>query len=248
EAVRRYNGLNLYYNKNFSNGWLAQASYTWSRLEGNYSGLFRADTNQLSPNLTRDFDLLTLTINRDGPLPGNRTHAFKAFGAREFRLGKDMSLNLGGGYRARSGSPLNYLGFHPRRSGSETFILPRGSAGELPWVHNVDGHLGFDRKLSNDYTLSLSVDVFNVFNFQQVTNVDQTFTFTQVHPIEGGGSPADVESCREGADTCKVKVFTTGVAAENSPAITPGDINPNFKKPTAYQAPRSVRFGVKLSF
>jgi outer membrane receptor protein involved in Fe transport len=247
-ARRDYDAVNVYYTKAFANQWLAQVSYTWSSLQGNYSGLFRADTGQLSPNLTRDFDLLTLTINRDGPLPGNRTHAFKVFGAKEFQLGKDMSFNVGGGYRARSGSPLNYLGYHPRRSGSETFILPRGSAGELPWVHNLDTHLGLNRKLFGDYTLSLTLDVFNVFNFQGVTAVDQTFTSTQVHPIEGGGSPADVEACREEGGACKVKVYDSSLSPESSPTLSPGDINPNFKKPTAYQAPRSIRLGMKLSF
>ena len=248
EARRDYDAVNVYYNKTFSNQWLAQVSYTWSSLRGNYSGLFRADTGQLSPNLTRDFDLLSLTVNRDGPLPGDRRHAFKAFGAKEFQLGRDMSLNVGGGYRARSGAPLNYLGFHPRRSGSETFILPRGSAGRMPWVHNLDTHVGLNRKLSKNYTLSLTLDVFNLFNFQQVTAVDQTFTFTQVHPIEGGGSPADVEACREEGGACKVKVFTTGVPVEDAAAITASDVNPNFKKPIAYQTPRSIRFGMKLSF
>lgn len=244
-ARRDYDAVNVYYTKSFSDGWLAQVSYTWSTLRGNYSGLFRADTGQLSPNLTRDFDLLSLTVNRDGPLPGDRTHSFKAFGAKEFRITKDISVDIGGGYRARSGAPLNYLGYHPLRSGAETFILPRGSAGRLPWVHNVDGHLGVSRKLSGDYTLSLSLDVFNLFNFQQVTDVDQVFTYTKVLPIEQGGKAADVESCRDAstASACLVKVSATGNAA-----ITPADVNPNFKNPIAYQAPRSVRFGVKLSF
>lgn len=243
-ARRDYDAVNVYYTKSFSDGWLAQLSYTWSSLRGNYSGLFRADTNQLSPNLTRDFDLLSLTVNRDGPLPGDRTHAFKAFGAKEFRLGRDLSLDIGGGYRARSGSPLNYLGYHPRRSGSETFILPRGSAGRMPWVHNVDGHVGINQRLSSDYTLSVTLDVFNVFNFQQVTAVDQTFTTTRVHAIEVDGKPADVESCRtdEPSPSCRV------LATSTNTAITNADINPNFKKPIAYQAPRSIRFGVKLSF
>nr|WP_239470018.1 TonB-dependent receptor [Archangium violaceum] len=246
EARRDYDAVSLYYNKAFSNQWLAQVSYTWSSLRGNYSGLFRADTGQISPNLTRDFDLLSLTVNRDGPLPGDRTHSFKAFGAREFQLGKQMSINVGGGYRARSGAPLNYLGYHPRRSGSETFILPRGSAGRLPWVHNVDAHLGLNRKLSGDYMLSLTLDAFNVFNFQQVTAVDQTFTFTQVHPIENGGSPDDVEGCRDDGGRCRVYVSSSPL--DNPTAITPSEVNPNFKKPIAYQTPRSIRFGVKLSF
>ena len=247
-ARRDYDAVNVYYTKAFSNQWLAQVSYTWSSLQGNYSGLFRADTGQLSPNLTRDFDLLSLTVNRDGPLPGNRTHAFKAFGAKEFQLGKDLSLNVGGGYRVRSGAPLNYLGYHPRRSGSETFILPRGSAGELPWIHNLDTHVGINRKLFGNYTLSLTLDVFNIFNFQGVTGMDQTFTFTQVHPIEGGGSAADVEACRQDEGDCKVKVYVNNTPVESSARLPSGDINPNFKKPTAYQAPRSIRFGMKLSF
>jgi hypothetical protein len=249
QARRDYDAVNVYYNKVFSNQWLAQVSYTWSHLEGNYSGLFRADTGQLSPNLTRDFDLLSLTVNRDGPLPGNRTHAFKAFGAKEFQLGKDMTIDVGGSFRTRSGAPLNYLGFHPRRSGSETFILPRGSAGELPWVHNVDTHLGFNRKLGGNYTLSFSLDVFNVFNFQEVTARDQTVTFAQVHPIEQGGKPSDVENCLVGESVgadCNVYLATSPL--ENPVRITKSDLNPNFRKPLAYQAPRSIRFGMKLSF
>jgi outer membrane receptor protein involved in Fe transport len=243
EARRHYDAVNVYYQKTFSNGWLAQASYTWSKLRGNYSGLFRADTGQLSPNLTRDFDLPSLAINRDGPLPGDRTHSFKAFGAREFAFTDRTSINVGGSYRSRSGTPLNYLGAHPRRSGSETFILPRGSGGRLPWVHNFDTHVGLNQKLSGDYVLSLSMDVFNLFNFQQYTNVDQTVTTTRVNPIEQGGSPADVSNCldRYGSN-CGVTLVGT------STRVPFEDLNPNFKRPTAYQAPRSIRLGAKLSF
>ncbi|MFY2562208.1 TonB-dependent receptor domain-containing protein [Corallococcus terminator] len=243
EAVRKYDAVNLYYQKGFSNGWLAQASYTWSQLRGNYSGLFRADTGQLSPNLTRDFDLLSLTTNRDGPLPGDRTHSIKVFGAREFQVTNGTSINIGGGYRSRSGTPLNYLGAHPRRSGSETFILPRGSAGRLPWVHNIDTHVGVNQKLAKDYTLTLSLDAFNLFNFQQYTAVDQTLTFTRVYAIEQGGKPADLTACLT-ANNPGCKVIST---ATNLPILT-SDINPNFKRPTAYQAPRSIRLGAKLSF
>ncbi len=247
EARRDYDAVNLYYTKAFSNGWLAQASYTWSSLRGNYSGLFRADTGQLSPNLTRDFDILSLTTNRYGPLPGDRSHAFKVFGAKEFQLTRATSLNVGGGYRARSGSPLNYLGFHPQYSGSETFILPRGSAGRLPWVHNVDGHVGINQRLTGNYTLSLTLDVFNLFNFQQVTDVDQTFTTAEVKPIELNGKPSDVDSClTPGNPACRI--YLASSTAENPVTISASDLNPNFKRPIAYQAPRSIRFGLKLSF
>jgi outer membrane receptor protein involved in Fe transport len=241
-ARRDYDAVNVYYQKSFADLWLAQVSYTWSSLQGNYSGLFRADTGQLSPNLTRDFDLLSLTINRDGPLPGDRTHSLKTFVAREIPLGGRTSLNVGAGYRGRSGAPLNYLGAHPRRSGSETFILPRGSAGRLPWVHNIDAQLNYNQPLGASQTLSFSLEVFNIFNFQEVTAVDQTFTFTRVFPIEDGGSPADLEACRTGQGQCRVLATTNGAP------IAASDINPNFNRPTAYQAPLSVRLGARLSF
>ncbi|RKH46542.1 TonB-dependent receptor domain-containing protein [Corallococcus sicarius] len=242
-AKREYDAVNVYFQRAFTDGWLAQASYTWSNLRGNYSGLFRADTGQLSPNLTRDFDLLTLTVNREGQLPGDRTHSFKAFGAKEFVIGPRTSVNVGGNYRARSGAPINYLGANPRRSGSETFILPRGSAGRLPWVHGVDGHVGLNQRLVKDSVLTVSLDVFNLFNFQQYTEVDQTFTTSRVFAIEQGGTPANLSACLDAlSKDCKVISTTT------NERITQQEINPNFKRPIAYQAPRAIRLGAKLSF
>ena len=47
-----------------SNSWLAQVSYTYSYLRGNYAGLFRPETGQLDPNINSDFDLRSLLENR----------------------------------------------------------------------------------------------------------------------------------------------------------------------------------------
>ena len=43
KAVRDYDAVSVYVNKTFSDLWLMQASYTWSYLRGNYSGLYRPD-------------------------------------------------------------------------------------------------------------------------------------------------------------------------------------------------------------
>ena len=43
KAVRRYDALELTYSRRFSNGWFASASYTLSRLYGNYAGLANSD-------------------------------------------------------------------------------------------------------------------------------------------------------------------------------------------------------------
>jgi hypothetical protein len=71
--------------------------------------------------------------------------------------------------------------------------------------------------------------------------VDQNFTFTRVFALEDGTQLEDLEACKEGG-ACKVIATATGTP------IAPGEVNPNFRRPTAYQAPRSIRLGAKISF
>src|SRR5205823_11643173 len=101
--------VSAYFTKSFSNNWLAQASYTYSYLRGNYAGLFRPETGQLDPNINSDFDLISLLDNRYGPLPGDATHQIKLFGAKVFPISNAMSIDLGVTYRGLSGSPMSYL-------------------------------------------------------------------------------------------------------------------------------------------
>jgi outer membrane receptor protein involved in Fe transport len=229
KAVRDYDAVSLYFTKAFADQWLAQASYTWSSLRGNYSGLFRPDNNQLAPNVTSDFDLISMMQNKNGPLPLDRTHAIKVFGAREFVFSPTTSLNLGLSYRGTSGAPINVTGAQYLYGTGFTFILPRGAGGRLPWVHNVDAHLGLNRKLGQGLTASLTVDSFNLFNFQAVTAVDQNYTFNNVEALVGGTE----------ADLPNLKVRGTD---------TPVTLNPNYQKPLSYQTPRSIRFGARLAF
>ena len=49
---RSYDSVSFTVNKLFSKKWLAQGSYTWSSLRGNYPGLFRPENGQRDPNLT----------------------------------------------------------------------------------------------------------------------------------------------------------------------------------------------------
>jgi len=229
KPVRNYDAVTLSFNKAFANLWLVQASYTWSRLYGNYSGLFRPENLQLAPNVTSDFDLISLTENKMGLLLLDRTHSVKLYGAKEFPLTGKLNLNLGLSYRGTSGAPINVTGAHYIYGPEFTFILPRGAGGRLPLVHNIDTRLSANYRLSGDMVASVSMDVFNLFNFQSATAVDQRYTSETVDAIVGG-THADLESLKaRGTDRTVV-------------------VNPNFGKPTAYQSPRSIRFGARLSF
>jgi outer membrane receptor protein involved in Fe transport len=222
KPVRNYDAVTLAFNKAFKDLWLVQASYTWSRLWGNYSGLFRPENLQLAPNITSDFDLISLTENKTGLLLLDRTHQVKFYGAKEFPLSTRLSLNLGMSYRGNSGTPINVTAAHPIYGPDFTFILPRGAGGRLPFVHNIDTRLSANYKLTGDMVASVSLDVFNLFNFQAYTSVDQRYTLNTVNAIIGG-TKEDLEDL----------------------AVA---VNPNFGKPTSYQSPRSVRLGARLAF
>jgi hypothetical protein len=229
KAERTYDAATVALSRVFTEGWLAQASYTWSRLEGNYTGPAQGD-----------FQLLQLTQNRSGLLPYDRTHSFKLFGAKAFQLTRDLSANLGLSYRSRSGTPLNYLGAHPLYGSGQTFVLPRGSSGErTPWVHTLDSNVGLTYRLGGSKAVSLTVDLFNLFDFQAATRVDQNYTHASVLPVTSGVEPGTLTPGR----VTRIDDYTGQPAP-----LRAEDLNRSFKKPLEYQAPRQVRLGLRYSF
>ncbi|MCC6522546.1 MAG: TonB-dependent receptor [Polyangiaceae bacterium] len=231
EATRTYDALSIYFDKKFDGDellhWLVSGSYTVSWLRGNWAGLFRPETGQLDPNINSDFDLVSLLPNRDGRLPGDSRHHIKVFGATS--ITPDIFIiDLGLGWRSTSGEPTNYLGAHDLYGDGEVFILPRGTGDETPWTHRIDGHLGFGLKLAPEKTMILSMDVFNLFNFQGVTGYDETYTYASVLPVTDG----NIDSLKH---------------ADGTP-FDPTEKNPNFGRVTSYQTPRQFRLGLKATF
>ncbi|RKG88075.1 TonB-dependent receptor [Corallococcus terminator] len=242
--VRDYDAVTVYLNRTFTDGWLAQASYTWSRLYGNYPGLFRPENNQLDPNILADFDLIDLLANRSGLLPFDRTHAIKVFGAKEINFSNALSASIGLSYRGNSGQPINYLGAYPGYGQDETFILPRGTGGRTPWINSVDSNVGVNYRISKDNVVTFTLDVFNLFNFQGVDSVDESYTFAQVLPVfdeatQTPGTAADLPTADSPGSVPRADI-------EGNLAFE--DVNKNFKNPDRYQAPRQIRFGVRYTF
>lgn len=237
KAQRLYDAATVYFTKSFADLWLAQVSYTYSRLTGNYAGLFRAETGQLDPNINSTFDLKSLLPNQTGPLPGDVTHAIKIYAAKEFILSGPVSLTIGLSYNGESGNPLNYLGSHPLYGPGEAYILPRGSAGRLPWVNDIDGHVAVNFRLSKDSVLALNADIFNIANFQTETSVDENYTNSDVRPILGNASKAGL-----------LATPSTLVNSDGSPYDHTTEDNPNFLHARQYQSTRAFRFGAKISF
>jgi Carboxypeptidase regulatory-like domain/TonB dependent receptor-like, beta-barrel len=243
---RRYDGFTFELRKRFSRKWLAQASYTYAILRGNYPGLFE-ENGQLDPNVLSEYDLVSLLPNRYGPLPGDAPHQVKLFASYVFDLTSRLKLQAGTAFRARSGTPVSYLGAHPVYGAGEAFILPRGSAGRTPWVTSLDLRGALEYALSPRYLLRFTLDVFNVLNQQQAVAVDQNYTFDSVRPIVNGqcgtrnAASSTAPTAAALADCPDLRYLRT----TDGRAVT---VNQNFGRPTQYQAPLAVRFGLALFF
>lgn len=220
-AERVYDALSLTVMRPFAGGFVGVASYTLSSLRGNYEGFFLARTGQLDPNTTRAFDAPELDTNGSGPLPRDHTHSIKLYAGKELVLPAGVILEAGAGYTGQSGSPYGALGAHPWFGSSEVFLLPRGSVGLTPWVHRIDARFGMSALLGKDLRLGANVEIYNLADSRAPTAFDENYTYDTVLPVEGG-SRDDIPQ-----------------------GITK---NPRYEKPVAFQAPRQVRFGLRVDY
>jgi len=247
KPVRSYDAFTVSAKKGFSNRWLAQGSYTFSSLRGNFAGFFRPESGQLTPGWTPSFDMASMMVNQTGPLPGDRPHAFKLFGSYAFDLGRTWQASAGTAFRVESGSPVSYLIPPPGYGGNEGYALPRGSAGRTPTVTSLDLRGGVAYSFTPPYKVQLTVDVFNVLNAQVATALYQRWTSNVSQPIVNGqctrrsavSSTNPIAAALADCPDLQFLKTTSGRSAT---------INALFGKPFAWQAPLSVRLGLELTF
>jgi hypothetical protein len=228
---RDYHAVQVTAAKRFSRAFMLQGSYTWSRLRGNFPGLFSPDSGQLDPNISSQYDLSELLSNRDGALPHDRPHSVKLDGYYTFDLKQAGRITAGARLRAQSGVPKNVLARHAGYGRLESFLLPRGEAGRTDMTANADLHVAYARQLGSRMELELFAEVFNVLNSQQQTAVDNEYTTDVIDPIVGGGLE-DLPYAKN-ANGAMGRIVTR---------------KQNFGNTTARTAPLSARFGATLSF
>jgi len=225
---RTYDAITLSLNKRFSKNWLTRASYTYSRLVGNYEGLYQQETNYIAPNGGNAYDAPELYVNQNGPLPNDRPHLFKLDGFYRHALGKGL-VTFGLSFTAQSGMPRNYTAnLEPGTALQIVMLLPRGDAGRTPTVSQFNGHIAYGQPLGPRMNLEGFLDLFNLFDQQTAILTDDNYTFEVAPPIVNG--------------TTQDLKF-----AKNSGGGPIGR-NPNFGQPLAYQDPFSARPGLRLTF
>lgn len=187
-AVRKYDAVEFTFDRAWDGVWSLRGSYTWSDSRGNAEGFVQSDFSQAGAGISRDFDQPDLMEGAYGKLPNHRAHQFKVWGAyqvtRDLLVGVNASLssprqfgcignsrggfdgtNFGAFYGAWSQYCLGRL--QPRGTGLD------GAGLESDWVKNVDVSVRYDIALPMSGKATLRADIFNVFNFKGITDVDQ---------------------------------------------------------------------------
>jgi outer membrane receptor protein involved in Fe transport len=274
EAVRNYDAVELRGQGQLGN-FNFLASYTWSRLNGNYSGGANSDeSGRQDPGVSRAFDLPYYYFDESGsqapssgPLATDRPHAVKIFAYYTLK-GRLGTTNLGVNQVVLSGTPdsttVIYLS-------APTFPFGRGDLGRTPTYSQTDLSLSHSFKLTKGTNLRLEANVRNLFDqssvISRVTQLNRSGAipasilplsaffagynvFDYVNPQNSGLAPGAPYNAIYGLPGAS---YRAGGGVNVNPQGTAGGYgqsafaarNANFG---AYQDFRTIRLGVTLTF
>jgi len=243
-AKRDYDAVEMRLEKRYADNWYLRASYTWSRLWGNYPGLASSDetstgTARTSPNVNRLFDALVMSFDGAGQpvygaLPTDKMHQFKLNGIYDL----PWNMTLGANFYMASGTPVSTsVGI---QSGVEypVFIYGRGNLGRSPWTNQTDFFIAQRFKLGNSLNLELNATILNAW--------DQQGTLQ----YWGGGTGNTTNRGGSAVNITDEQFFAGQLPALYAAQVASGQVqlDPRRGQASQFQAPRTIRFGLKLMF
>lgn len=275
---RDYDALELRFDRRFVGNYYFKASYTWSRLYGNYGGLASSDEEgRTDPNVNRYFDQphagFTVAGGVDtGRLATDRPHVFKFEGAYElgwdrFGLWKSNYTDFGVFQLFQSGTVLT--SFVNINNISQIILTRRGDQGRTPTFSQTNFNVTHNIKFGQDgkYVLKLDADVLNLWNQNIVTNrgvnpsgqggnIISTTNFNPLLARYNLVTPAEATACNANPATsqqCLLIASYRNFQLHGSPEMLADAIgvtghNPFYNVDAAYQTKRQVRYGVRFVF
>jgi hypothetical protein len=228
KAKRDYDGVEFRFQRRLTDGFLVNASYLYSRLYGNFSGLASSDENgRSSPNVNRFFDGIYMSYDQFGnPTYGrlgtDRPNQFKVQAVYDFKFGTTIGFNQ---YIA-SGTPISR---QVSNFGLPFFYLGRGSEGRTPALWQSDLYLQHELRFGGQ-RLQVSANILNLFDSDIVTDIFNAELRQNVSIDD------DVFFQPGGFDT-------QAIIAQQSRLR-----DDRFLKSSAFQGRRAIRLGVKFTF
>jgi hypothetical protein len=162
DPYRKYQGVEILFNKRFSNKWQLLASYVYGRATGTVDNVQGSDIGYAGSTYDPNY-----WINGDGYLTNDPTHMIKLQGSYTLPLG----INFNAYFHANTGNAWTTR-FRTRvfNQGQITFFIePRGS-NHYKTQSSLDLRLEKTFTIAAKYRLGLIFDVFNAFNTDTITS------------------------------------------------------------------------------
>ena len=179
---RDYKALEFMVDRAWDDHWSMNATYTLSFSKGNAEGPVNSDTDFADTGRTEAFDDPWVNLGGFGYLPNDHRHAIKLRGAYAL----NESWEIGATLSALSGSPISAFGtgnpfdgtsYHSfyilNETTGEYELHERGSEGRTPWIFDVGANVTFRHSFAVT-ELNVNLSVYNLFNQQRITEVDQS--------------------------------------------------------------------------
>ena len=163
QPYRKYDGLEVLFNKRFSNRWELLASYVYSRSEGSIDNGFADDIGYGGATDDPNF-----YINAVGHLTYDPTHMLKLQGTYVVPV---IDLSVNAYFHAITGHSWTTRYRTDRlNQGRVTFFLEDRGTNHYPLATLLD--LRFEKifTIAQKYRLGLILDIFNVFNANTITS------------------------------------------------------------------------------
>jgi hypothetical protein len=196
KAERKFDAFEVRVDKRASK-YFFNASYTYSRLFGNYSGLASTDEVRSSPNVNRFFDLPPLGFTADGEpdngrLATDRPHVFKAYGGYSLNWSGSNRTTFSAFTSIQSGTPLTTI--YNLYSLGTTILFGRGDLGRTEVFTETDFSINHRYKFGRDnrFTLEPFIDIRNLFDEKNVTQFQTNISganFTGSTGLDANGNP-----------------------------------------------------------
>lgn len=195
---RTYKAVEFQIDRAWDDKWAFNASYLWSKLEGNHEGPVNSDTNYGDTGMVQHWDH-PANNERYGDLFNDHRHQIKL--RASYRLNEMWSF--GGTLTALSGGPITAFGvtwpdenfavasYTSTGSGGGTGWLcvqncagaydqrvyeysERGAFGRMPWTYNMGANVTWTLPVDG-IDLKARLSVYNLLNDQEVINVSARY-------------------------------------------------------------------------
>ncbi len=278
EAVRDFDAVEIALDKRFTNNFYFNASYTWSRLFGNYAGLASSDEATLftdgtasgrnSPNVNRNFDLPFIGFSAlgqpdNGRLATDRPHAFKLSGAYEWKWSAANSTEFSGFTTLQSGTPISTRFTFAGVGGQ--FLNGRGDLGRTEAFTQTDLGIRHRVRFGRDgrFALVANLDILNLFDEANELGRFETISARGITlaPVNAAANTGDLGLTTDALE--RARLFQgTELSTEINAFLRNGAtgvtctrpdsgqcfIDPRYNQSNLFQGPRNVRFGFKFQF